>query len=154
LAFQIQTAGQEENVRMVYLDSLNRYMHAIGEERSLNLQLHELLTYLNQQGVITILVLSRQGLLGQMQTTIDLNYLGDTVVAPRFFELHGAVHKAISAINKRTGKHKSSIRELTLDPSGIKVSPPLENFHGILSGVPTTSPANETKIRLNHGEER
>ena len=143
LACQIQTAVQDENVRMVYLDSLNGYLHAMGEERSLNLQLHELLTYLNQQGVITILVLSPQGFLGQMQAPIDLTYLADTVIALRFFEMDGAVHKAVSAIKKRTGKHGYSIRELTLDPSGITVGPPLEDFRGILTGVPVKTTAND-----------
>jgi circadian clock protein KaiC len=136
LAFQIQRAVKEENVRMVYLDSLNGYLHAMGEERSLNLQLHELLTFLNQQGVVTILVLSPQGFLGQMHAPIDLTYLADTVLALRFFEQGGAVHKAIAAIKKRTGKHECTIRELTIDPSGILVGPPLDQFRGVLTGVP------------------
>jgi circadian clock protein KaiC len=143
LAFKIQTAVQNEGVRMVYLDSLNGYLHAMGEERSLNLQLHELLTYLNQQGVVTILVLSPQGFLGQMQSPIDLTYLADTVLALRFFEAKGAVHKAISVIKKRTGKHETTIRELKIDRSGISVGPPLEKFRGVLTGVPI---ATETRV--------
>jgi circadian clock protein KaiC len=142
-AFRIQTAVQQEDVRLVYLDSLNGYLHAMGEERSLNLQLHELLTSLNQQGVVTILVLSPQGFLGQMQAPIDLTYLADTVLALRFFEAKGAVHKAISAIKKRTGHHESSIRELTISGSGIVVGPPLENFRGVLTGVPVTAQTGE-----------
>jgi circadian clock protein KaiC len=137
LAFKIQTAVQNDRVRLVYLDSLNGYLHAMGEERSLNLQLHELLTYLNQQGVVTILVLSPQGFLGQMQAPIDLTYLADTVLALRFFEERGAVHKAISAIKKRTGRHEKTIRELSIDRSGIVVGPPLDKFRGVLTGVPT-----------------
>jgi circadian clock protein KaiC len=136
LAFKIQTMVQTDNVRMVYLDSLNGYLHAMGEERSLNLQLHELLTFLNQQGVVTVLVLSPQGFLGQMHSPIDLTYLADTVLALRFFELKGAVHKAISVIKKRTGKHESTIRELKIDSSGIFVGPPLDKFRGVLTGVP------------------
>ncbi|HJT81160.1 MAG TPA: ATPase domain-containing protein [Chthoniobacterales bacterium] len=136
IAFQIQTAVQTENVRMVYLDSLNGYLHAMGEERSLNLQLHELLTYLNQRGVVTILVLSPQGLLGQMQSPIDLTYLADSVLALRFFEDNGSIRKAISAIKKRTGRHESTIRELKIDRSGITVGPPLDKFRGVLTGVP------------------
>ena len=139
LAFQIQNAVQHDNVRMVYLDSLNGYLHAMGEERSLNLQLHELLTFLNQQGVVTILILSPQGFLGQMQAPIDLTYLADTVIALRFFEMEGAVHKAISAIKKRTGQHESTIRELKIDGSGIWVGPPLDKFRGVLTGVPVTA---------------
>ncbi len=149
LAFQIQTAVQDENVRMVYLDSLNGYLHAMGEERWLNLQLHELLTYLNQRGVVTILVLSPQGLLGQMHAPIDLTYLADTVIALRFFEAGGSVRKAISAIKKRTGKHESTIRELTIDRAGIGVGPPLDKFRGVLSGTPVMAePAEKlSKVR-------
>ena len=143
LAFRIQTAVREEDIRVVYIDSLNGYLHAMGEERSLNLQLHELLTFLNQQAVVTILVLSPQGLLGQMQAPIDLTYLADTVVALRFYELNGSVRKAISAIKKRTGKHESTIRELKIDRSGISVGPPLEKFRGILTGVPITAQSSE-----------
>lgn len=152
LAFKIQTAVQQENVRMVYLDSLNGYLHAMGEERSLNLQLHELLTYLNQQGVISILVLSPQGFLGQMQAPIDLTYLADTVIALRFFEADGAVHKAVSAIKKRTGKHESSIRELTIGRSGIKVGPPLEELRGVLTGVPVVAETNKPRGKPRNAE--
>jgi circadian clock protein KaiC len=138
LAYKVMAAVQEDNVRLVYFDSLNGYLHAMGDERSLNLQLHELLTYLNQQGVVTILVLSPQGFLGQMQSPIDLTYLADTVLALRFFESKGAVHKAASVIKKRTGQHEKTIRELKIDKSGIFLGPPLDEFRGVLTGVPLT----------------
>lgn len=149
LAFKIQTAVQTENVRMVYLDSLNGYLHAMGEERSLNLQLHELLTFLNQQGVVTILIVAPQGLLGQMHSPVDLTYLADTVITLRFFEQGGSVHKAIAAIKKRTGKHEPTIRELTIARSGIKVGPPLANFRGILTGTPVAADTLERETPKN-----
>ena len=145
LAYNVKLAVDEENVRFVYIDSLNGYLHAMGDERFLNLQLHELLTYLNQQGIVTILVLSPQGFIGQMQSPIDLTYLADTVVALRFFEAKGAVHKAISVIKKRTGVHEKTIRELTIARSGITVGPPLEKFHGVLTGVPLIAETIEEK---------
>lgn len=155
LAYKVMAAVQQEKVRMVYFDSLNGYLHAMGDERSLNLQLHELLTYLNQQGVVTILVLSPQGFLGQMQSPIDLTYLADTVLAFRFFESKGAVHKAVSVIKKRTGKHEATIRELKVDKSGVFVGPPLEQFRGILTGVPVPEAAirgGKRKTRNNPAE--
>jgi circadian clock protein KaiC len=139
LAFKVRSAVEKDKVRLVYLDSLNGYLHSMGDERSLNLQLHELLTYLNQQGIVTILVLSPQGMLGQMKPPIDLTYLADTVLALRFFEAGGAVHKAISVLKKRTGRHETTIRELTIASSGIVVGPPLTEFRGILTGVPVTT---------------
>jgi circadian clock protein KaiC len=151
LAYRVQVAVREENVRFVYLDSLNGYLHAMGEERSLNLQLHELLTFLNQQGVVTVLVLSPQGFLGQMQTPIDLTYLADTVLALRFFESDGAVHKAISVIKKRTGRHENTIRELKIDKSGIVVGPPLEQFRGVLTGVPIAAETLDGTVKEKRG---
>lgn len=142
-AFRVMTAVQRDNLRMVYFDSLNGYLHAMGDERSLNLQLHELLTYLNQQGVVTILVLSPQGFLGNMQSPIDLTYLADTVLALRYYEADGAVHKAISVIKKRTGTHEKTIRELTIDSKGVSLGPPLAQFQGILTGVPRKGDGTE-----------
>jgi circadian clock protein KaiC len=154
LAFEVQTAVREANVRFVYLDSLNGYLHAMGEERSLNLQLHELLTFLNQQGVVTVLVLSPQGFLGQMHAPIDLTYLADTVLALRFFEAGGAVHKAVSVIKKRTGRHEHTIRELTIDRSGIVVGPPLDQFRGVLTGVPIAAEVLEGAVKPKNAKRR
>jgi circadian clock protein KaiC len=39
--------------RVVVIDSLNGYLNAMPEERFLTIQMHELLTYLNQRGVVT-----------------------------------------------------------------------------------------------------
>ena len=100
---------------MVVIDSINGYLNAMPEERYLTLQLHELLAYLNQQGVITIMVLAQQGLVGTMKSTVDLTYLADTVVLSRFYEERGEVKKALSVIKKRSGRHERTIREMWVD---------------------------------------
>jgi circadian clock protein KaiC len=98
--------------------------------------LHELLSYLNQQGVVTILVVAQHGWIGQMQTPIDVTYLADTVVTLRFYEAFGAVHKAIAVVKKRTGGHEETIRELMIRESGVSVGPALREFRGLLTGTP------------------
>jgi circadian clock protein KaiC len=136
LTTRIRRAVEQDGVKVVYLDSLNGYLHSMGEERYVNLQLHELITYLNQQGVITMIVIAPSGMMGQMPTPVDVTYLADTVVMFRFFEAEGAVHKAISVVKKRTGKHEHTIRELFIESAGIRVGPPLDRFRGVLTGVP------------------
>lgn len=121
---------------VVVLDSLSGYQHAMPEEQFLVLQMHELLTYLNQQGILTILVLTQHGLVGNMQTPVDLTYLSDTVLLLRFFEAAGELKRAISVLKKRTGSHESSIREYRIDKDGLRVGEPLRNFTGVLTGVP------------------
>jgi circadian clock protein KaiC len=126
----------EDGVRIVVLDSLSGYQNAVPAEQFMLLMMHELLTYLNQQGVVTILVLAQHGLVGPMQSAVDLTYLSDTVLVMRFFESGGKIRRAISALKKRTGRHEDSIREYKLDHRGIRVGPPLDEFQGVLTGVP------------------
>jgi circadian clock protein KaiC len=152
LSCRIQSDVENWNARVIYLDSLNGYLHAM-EQRSVNLHLHELLTFLNQQGVVTMMVVSPQGLMGQMQSVLDVTYLADTVITLRFFEADGAVHKALSVIKKRTGHHETTIRELLIDRDGIKVGPPLTHFRGVLTGVPVlVKKQPRPKTRRAHGK--
>ena len=122
---------------IVVLDSLSGYQNAMPEEQFLMLQMHEMLTYLNQQGIVTILVLAQHGLVGHMQSPVDLTYLSDTVLLLRFFEAAGELKRAISVIKKRTGGHEPTIREYRIDKDGVRVGEPLRQFSGILTGVPT-----------------
>lgn len=136
LAHGVCRAVEDDKVRVVILDSLNGYVTAMPHEEFLHLHLHELLMYLNQQGVMTVMVLAQHGLVGPMGTPIDISYLADSVIITRFFEAVGHIRKAISIIKKRSGPHESSVRELTLTPDGVVVGPPLSEFQGVLTGVP------------------
>jgi circadian clock protein KaiC len=137
LAHRIRDAVVRDKTRMVIIDSINGYLNAMPEERYLNLQLHELLAFLNQLGVITIMVLAQQGLVGAMQTTVDLTYLADTVIMLRYFEARGEVKQALSVIKKRSGKHERTIREMKISKNGIEVGKPLTDMQGVLTGTPS-----------------
>lgn len=128
---------EKDDVSVVVLDSLSGYQNAMPEEQFLLLQMHELLTYLNQQGVLTLLVLAQHGLVGHMQSPVDLTYLSDAVLLLRFFEAFGQLKRAISVVKKRTGGHEASIREYRIDTDGLRVGEPLSNFSGVMTGVPT-----------------
>jgi circadian clock protein KaiC len=130
-------AVEQRNARVLVIDSLNGYLNAMPDERFLVLQMHELLSYLNQIGVVTVMVLAQHGLLGQMQTPVDLSYLSDAVILLRYFEAEGRVRRAISVVKKRAGTHEDTIREFRLSSEGLKVGPPLTQFHGVLTGTPT-----------------
>lgn len=137
LATRIRHAVEEDGTRIVVLDSLNGYVTAMPHEEFLHLHLHELLSYLNQQGVMTVMVLAQHGLVGHMGTPIDVSYLADSVIVLRFFEAVGSVRKAISIIKKRSGPHEGAVRELRMTSGGVEVGPPLTEFQGVLTGVPS-----------------
>jgi circadian clock protein KaiC len=137
LVNDIRLAVRDHAAKVVVIDSLNGYLNAMPDERFLIVQLHELLTYLGQSGVATLLVGAQHGLIGsQMQTPVDASYLADTVVLLRYFEAEGEVRQAISVLKKRGGMHERSIRSFSMSPDGLHVGEPLRGFRGILTGVP------------------
>jgi len=138
----VRNAVDADQARMVVIDSLNGYLNAMPEERFLIIQLRELLSFLGQKGIITILIVAQHGILGsQIQTPVDATYLADSVILLRFFEAAGEMRQAISVVKKRSGKHQRSIRELWMDDSGVRLGEPLRQFDGILSGLPVHAPA-------------
>lgn len=140
-AHQLRERVLTDNVRVVVIDSLNGYLNSMPEEKFLCVQLHELLSFLAHHGVITLLVVSQSGLLGnEMTAPVDISYLADTVILLRYFENAGVVRKAVSVVKKRSGNHERTIRELIMAPGGIQVGPPLHDFHGVLAGVATYKP--------------
>ncbi|MEO7998048.1 MAG: ATPase domain-containing protein [Gemmatimonadaceae bacterium] len=124
--------------RVIVIDSLNGYLNAMPEEKFLTAQLHELLAFLGQQGVVTLLSVTQSGMMGSnMSTPVDTTYLADNVILFRYFEAHGHVRRAISVVKKRSGRHELTIRELTVSDNGLAIGDPLDEFQGILTGVPT-----------------
>jgi circadian clock protein KaiC len=129
--------GSGQASRMIVVDSLNGYLNAMPEEKFLTAQLHELLAYLGQQGIVTIMTVTQAGMVGNMASPVDTTYLADNVILFRFFEAQGSVRRAISVVKKRNGFHERTIRELDLDARGVIIGEPLTDFHGVLTGVPT-----------------
>lgn len=134
---RLRQTVERDATRLLVIDSLNGFMNAMPDERFLTLQLHELTSYLSQRGVATILILEQHGVIGPMETPIDISYLADSVLMLRYFEAGGRVRRAISVVKKRSNQHEDAIRELRLTSAGIRVGPPLTEFTGILSGTPT-----------------
>jgi circadian clock protein KaiC len=118
------------------IDSLNGYQAAMPEEQALVLHMHELLQYLNRQGVSTFLTVAQHGLVGDMKAPVDVTYLADTVILLRYFEAMGRVRRAMSVIKKRTSAHEDTIREYRINKDGITLGEPLVGFQGVLRGVP------------------
>ncbi len=130
-------AAVVSGARVVVIDSLNAYLQSMPGEQYLLLQMHELLSFLNQRGCITLMIMGQHGLIGDVQSSIDLSYLSDTLILLRYFEVAGEVRKALSVLKTRTSSHERSIREFKLGPDGLRVGPPLAGFQGVLSGSPT-----------------
>ena len=136
-AHTIRHEVEDRDAVCVVIDSLNGYLNAMPGERYLTIHLHELLMFLGEKGVATLLIGAHQGMIGtQMHTPVDASYLADAVILLRYFEAHGEVRQAISVMKKRGGNHERTIREFSLEPGGIRVGEPLSKFRGVLTGVP------------------
>jgi circadian clock protein KaiC len=130
-------ASVEGGARTIVIDSLNAYLQAMPGDKHLMLQMHEVLTWLNQRGVVTILVLAQHGVLGEVRSDVDLSYLSDGILLFRFFESRGSLLKAVSVVKSRTSAHELTIREFRLTKEGIEVGEALTDFEGVMTGVPT-----------------
>ncbi len=151
LTAAVRDAVESDGARIVVLDSLSGYLNAMPEEHFMMLQMHEMLSYLNQQGVVTILVLAQHGMVGHMASPVDLTYLSDAVVLLRFFEAGGKLRRALSVLKKRTGRHEETIREYRISARGIAVGRALTEFQGVLTGVPTYIGADSNLLDETNG---
>lgn len=133
----VRLAVQERGAGTVVIDSLNAYLQAMPGAKFLLMQMHELLSFLNQQGIVTLLVLGQHGIVGDVRSDLDLSYLSDSIVLFRFFESSGNLLKAVSVVKSRTNRHELSIREFRLGDGGVEVGPALTDFEGVLGGVST-----------------
>lgn len=149
--------GQDQNgkpAKVIIVDSLNGYLNAMPEEKFLTAQLHELLSYLGQRGVVTILTVTQSGMVGSaMHSPVDTTYLADNVILFRYFEARGHVRRAISVVKKRSGKHEKTIRELSVSEKGLHIGDPLADFEGVLTGVPKYVGLNE-QLDKKHADAR
>ena len=145
----VRTAVEQDDVGVVVIDSINAYLHAMPSDSFLVLQMHELLSYLAQQGVVSMMILGQHGITGDLRSDIDISYLADTVMMLRFFETAGQVRKSISVIKTRTSDHERTIREFRIDSRGIVIGEPIRDFSGILSGTPVYSRAADDLLSLD-----
>jgi circadian clock protein KaiC len=149
---KVQDMVEADGASVVVIDSLNAYLQAMPGDRFLLLQMHELLSYLNQKAVTTILILGQHGLVGDIHSDIDLSYLSDAIVLFRFFEAHGELRTAVSVIKSRTSAHERSIREFYLSSKGLHVGEALRDFEGLLSGLPSYRGAVLNLSAIDAGE--
>ncbi len=136
---QIRHDVEQKDTRVVVIDSLNGFLSSMPGEHDLTLHLHELLAFLNQKGVATFLVFTQHGLIGAMQSEVDVSYLSDTVVLLRYYEAEGEIRQLISVVKQRVGQHERTLRELRMSNQGVEIGEPLSSFQGVLTGVPNFS---------------
>ena len=124
------------------------------EERFLTTHLHEMFAYLNQKGVVTLMVVAQhRNDCGSRRPAVRWmwSYLADTVLLFRYFEARGEIHQAVSVFKKRTGEHERTLRELKISSKGVAVGEPLREFRGVMTGVPryegnTAMPSEKQKL--------
>jgi circadian clock protein KaiC len=137
LASVVRASVDQGGASIVVIDSLNGYLQSMPDENFLIVQLHEMLSYLGQLGVASLLVSAQQGLMGtQMTSPVDVSYLADTVVMLRYYEDRGEVKQAVSVVKMRGGQHERTIREFRMHDGRVTVGEPLRNYRGVLSGIP------------------
>jgi circadian clock protein KaiC len=154
-ASQVVRAVENDDVSLVMIDSINGYLQSMPEERLLPIQIHELLSFLSNNGVTCIMTLVQHGIFGNpVDEAADVSYLADTVVLMRYFEVHGSVRQSISVVKKRSGDHERTIRECRVGIGGLRVGEPLRDFQGVLTGVPSYTGPKQPLMRDDTNQPR
>jgi len=150
---RVRDAVERQGVRTILIDSINGYLHAIPQSDAPLARMHELLSYLNERGISTLVVLAQHGIVGTAMTTpLDVSYLADTVLVLRFFEAQGRVRRAMSVVKMRTRVHEQTIRELQLGPGRLHIGKALTDFEGVLTGVPRYVGGDKALLRHDKAE--
>jgi len=152
-ASQVVRAVDRDKFSLVIIDSINGYMQSMPEERLLPIQIHELLSFLSNNGVTCIMTLVQHGIFGNpVDEAVEVSYLADTVILMRYFEVSGTVRQAISVVKKRSSDHERTIRECKVQKGGLFVGEPLHDFQGVLTGVPHYIGGSEPLIEDTNGD--
>ncbi len=149
---------EDWGAEMVVVDTLTGYMNAMPGRDRLIARMHELMKRLNEQGVLTFLMVAQHGVVGiSMDMTVDISYLADTVLLMRHFEAAGEIRQAISVYKNRYGMHQRHICEVKIEEGGIEIGRTLGGFSGILSGMPQRINSNQdytaNDFVMNDGKE-
>ncbi len=132
----VRNEVEQNRTRVVMLDSTAGYRLSMQGE-NLTAQLHALAKYLQNQGVVVLLITEVQDVVGQFRVSdLGISYLADNGVFLRYLEINGELRKAIGVLKKRLSDFEKTLREFEITPHGIQVGRPLTGLRGILLGTP------------------
>jgi circadian clock protein KaiC len=124
-AHLVRRSVESDGVRVVVIDTLHGYRDAMLEEEPYVVQhLRELLSYLREQAVVTVLVASHMSSFSPSTGgDIHLGSVEDAVLLFRHYEHAGEVRTSVSALKHRTSGHPRTQCDLRFGPSGVALGP-------------------------------
>ena len=137
-AQRVRHTVENDGARVVVIDSLSGYVNAMLRQKLLVSQLHELITYLSQHGVLTLLVVDQHGPFSASNQTgpAHVSYLADSVLLLSYLKQHGVRRRAISVLKQRHGTHAQDARLLHLSSAGLAIGEPADGMEGLTLDPP------------------
>ena len=134
-AARVREEVEGRSTRLVMIDSTNGYRQTMPDEDYLVGHMHQLASYLNRMGVITLLTNEMPTLTAQTDLSrFGLSHLVDTIVLMKYYEFGGGLRTALGVVKRRLGEHDRDLRALEITDRGILVGETLPQFRGILRG--------------------
>ena len=127
---------EEKGTRIVMIDSIAGYRLSLKGQDLIS-HLHALSKYLQNMGIVVILIVEVESIIGDFRATDSgISYLADNIIFFRYLEMYGEMHKAIGVLKKRLSNFEKTLREFEITHDGINIGKPLKGLRGILLGVP------------------
>ena len=106
-----------------------------------------LTSYLKTREIAGMLTSATSSLVGGASITeMHISTVTDTIILLRYVEILGTMHRGLTVLKMRGSAHDKSIREYTIDDSGIHFDRAFREVEGILAGVPTLYSINKNVI--------
>ncbi|MBA2666564.1 MAG: AAA family ATPase [Trueperaceae bacterium] len=108
--------------QLVIVDSLSGYYQAMQSEPLLLTQLRDVVRFMNHRGVISILTLAH-AMMPESGSVfpVDISETVDVKIVMQFFEGPDGLHKALTVVKRRDGRHDTRIHELKITSEGVDV---------------------------------
>ncbi|HLK39717.1 MAG TPA: ATPase domain-containing protein [Polyangiaceae bacterium] len=136
---------QQTGARRAVLDSLTSMAVGAPSEQRFKELVYAFTKHFRALGVTLNMNMEVAELLGSAQLSgYGISFAADNVIQLKYIELDGRLARGVSVLKVRGVGHATDVRRMSVDGNGIRIGSPFKGLHGVLTGLPVRSGAEES----------
>jgi circadian clock protein KaiC len=148
----ILEAVERLHAKRVVIDSLSGFEVALAPtfREDFRESLYRLVGALTATGVTVFMTAEvSEGFPDARFTSEKVSFITDEIIVQRYVEIEGELRRVMAVIKMRGSDHSHEFRTYEVTANGVVVGPPLTQYDGIITGVPTlrAKPARTKRSR-------
>ena len=141
MLYNMKQAISQTGAKRVVIDGISNIER---EQTSVEIRdtLYTIVDLFKENDITSILTTEVSKVIGSTETTKHgTSFIVDTIISLRYVEIDSEMKKALSIIKMRGSDHDRQIHEYRITDNGVEVDLPFKDYSGVLSGVPSKTPA-------------